>query len=597
VTSVDLGIDAYFAPRKEYLIMRKTPRIQILQMILTRRWIMKLYSMMLVVMLMALLSACIAPMPPAPGAETTSDQAMHEAGEHETMAQVGEVDFAVSCTPEAQAAYNHSMALLHSFEYPAAIESFNTVAELDPTCAMAHWGVAMSLVEPLWGEPTSQMLADGWAAVEKAMAAGAKTPREQAYIDAIAAFYKDSSTVDHRTRALAYKQAMAQLVQDYPEDTEAQIFYALALLATAQPTDKSYANQRHAVDILAQIFADQPDHPGVAHYMIHSNDYPALAEHGLEAAQRYAGIAPDAPHALHMPSHIFTRLGYWQESVETNIASANAAKAALPESDRQTIGSGSALHAMDYMMYAYLQMAQDGAAKALLDEIHALEKIAVEDFGAAYALATMPARYVLERGQWAEAATLALHPQTFGWATFPQAEASLVFARGLGAARAGDVDAARQELERLQSLHETLVTGGPEYWAGQVEIQVREVDAWIALAEERNEEALALMREAVELEAATEKHPVTPGPIAPAHELLGDMLLKLEQPAEALVEFEASLVTEPNRFRSLYGAARAAELAGEMETARAHYEALIALSANADSERAEVTEAETFLAQ
>jgi tetratricopeptide (TPR) repeat protein len=580
--------------------MQKLLRVQTYQIVPTRRRIMKLHSMMFVVMLIALVSACIAPAPAAPGAATTNDQAMQNPGEHEHMtdpsAQLGEVNFPVSCTAEAQAAFDHGMALLHSFEYPAAIESFNSATELDASCAIAHWGVAMSLVEPLWGEPTEQRLAEGWAAVEKAMAAGVKTPREQAYIDAIAAFYKDSDTLDHHTRALAYEQEMAQLVQGYPDDAEAQIFYALALLATALPTDKEYSNQRKAIEILEPIFIEQPDHPGVAHYLIHSNDYPALAEHGVDAALRFADIAPAAPHALHMPSHIFTRLGYWQESIDTNMAAANAAKAGIPENDRANTTSESVLHAMDYMMYGYLQLAQDGAAKALLDEINTVETV-MGEFGAAYALAAMPARYVLERGQWAEAAALTLHPQSFAWESFPQAEAILVYARGLSAARAGDVDAARQELERLQSLHEAVVAGGPAYWAGQVEIQLREVAAWIALAEDRNEEAVALMREAAELETATEKHPVTPGPIAPAHELLGEMLLALDQPAEALAQFEASLRTEPNRFRSLYGAAHAAELAGETETARRYYEELSTLAANADSERAEVAEATAFLAQ
>jgi hypothetical protein len=562
---------------------------------------MNRYQIVLVVMLMALLSACVAPLPAAPGAQTTGAQPVSEEATHDHAMgmpqELGEVNFPVSCTPEAQEEFTHAAALLHSFGYAAAIESFNTVAKLDPSCAMAHWGVAMSLVEPLWGQATGQDLVDGWAAVEKAMAAGAKSPREQAYIDAIAAFYKDSDTLDHRTRALAYEQAMAQLVQDYPDDTEAQIFYALALLATAQPTDKSYANQRQAVDILTPILADQPNHPGIAHYLIHSNDYPALAEHGLEAAQRYAGIAPDAPHALHMPSHIFTRLGYWQESITTNIDSANAAKAALPAPGDQTISSSPALHAMDYMMYAYLQLGQDKAAKDLLDEVNAIESVPVEESGAAYGLAAMPARYVLERGQWAEAATLTLHPSTFGWDRFPYAEAVLVFARALGAARHGDVEAARTDLDRLQVLREAMVTAKLDYWAGQADIQSKEVEAWIALAEGRNEEALALMREAATMEDATEKHPVTPGPFVPAHELLGEMLLVLEQPAEALVEFEASRLLEPNRFRGLFGAARAAELAGEMETAHAYYEELVALGATADSERPELVAAKAFLTQ
>jgi tetratricopeptide (TPR) repeat protein len=549
-------------------------------------------NVLVVVLLAVVLSACM-PVQPVPSGAAASEHD-HVMG---TSEELGTVEFSVSCTPEAQAEFNHAMTLLHSFEYASAIEAFSAVAELDPSCAMAHWGVAMSLVEPLWAPPTPEKLAKGWAAVEQARAAGAQTPREAAYIEAIAAFYTDSATLDHRTRSLAYEQAMAQLVQDYPDDTEAQIFYALALLATAQPTDKSYANQRQAVEILEPIYTAQPDHPGVAHYLIHSNDYPALAGQGVDAAQRYAGIAPAAPHALHMPSHIFTRIGHWQESIDTNIASANAAKARLPESGGQTISSGTALHAMDYMAYAYLQLGQDAAAKALLEEINAIEAVPVEELSAAYALAAIPARYVLERGQWAEAAALTVQPQTFGWERFPQAEATLVFARGLSAARTGDADAARQELERLQELHEALVAAKQDYWAGQVEIQSREVDAWIALAEGRNEEALALMREAVALEAATEKHPVTPGPIAPAHELLGEMLLALEQPAAALAEFESSLATEPNRFRSLYGAARAAELAGETEKARSVYEELIALSGNAASERTELADAQAFLAQ
>ncbi len=551
--------------------------------------------------ILLLLSACVAPVAPVTttsGETTTVAANVSEHGDHAHDGETyGEVNFPISCTAEAQAGFNLAMAQLHSFEYPTAIETFNQVAELDANCAMPYWGVAMSLVEPLWGEPTPARLADGWAAVEQAMAIGTESAREQAYIDAIAQFYKDSDTVDHRTRALAYEQAMAQLVQDHPDDAEARIFYALALLATALPTDKTYANQQQAVALLEEIFAEQPDHPGVTHYLIHSNDYPALAQYGLDAALKYADIAPAAPHALHMPSHIFTRLGYWKESIATNQASAEAANAGLPEDAVGTTTTESALHAQDYMMYGYLQLAQDGAATALMEEIAALESVADGAFGAAYALAAMPARYVLERGQWADAASLTIHPESFAWENFPQAEAVVVFARGLGAARAGDGDAARQELEALQALHETVAANGPEYWAGQVAIQIRTLEAWIALVDGENEAALTMMREAADLEDATEKHPVTPGPIVPARELLGEMLLELEQPAEALVAYEAGLLREPNRFRSLYGAGRAAELAGETETARKHYEALIELAADGDGERAQVAEAEAFLAE
>jgi tetratricopeptide (TPR) repeat protein len=562
---------------------------------------MKQLQIVLVVM-MALVSACIAPLPTAPDAGAVSQPVAseHSEGEHEhTLPQeLGEVHFAVSCTPEAQAEFNHGVALLHSFWFPPALQSFTTVAELDPTCAMAHWGVAMSrLGNPFTWPLTGQPLVDGWAAVEQALAVGAKTPREAAYIDAIAAFYQDADTVDHRTRALAYAAAMGQLAQDYPEDTEAQIFYALALNATAQPTDKSYASQLEAVEILEQIFVAQPDHPGVAHYLIHSNDYPALAEHGLDAALRYAAIAPAVPHAQHMPSHIFTRLGYWQESIATNLVAARVAQEEVAATHPPGTGAADALHAMDYLMYAYLQLGQDAAAKTLLDEISALQQVDIERIGAAYGLAAMPARYALERGQWAETAALRLHPPDLAWDKFPQAEAVLVFARALGAARRGDVAAARQELQQLQGLREAMVVAKLDYWAGQADIQSKEVEAWIALAEGQPEAALALMREAVALEAATEKHPVTPGPFVPAHELLGELLLQLDQPAEALAEFEASHLIEPNRFRGLYGAARAAELAGEMEKARTFYEQLVALGADADGKRAELAAAKAFLAQ
>ncbi len=403
--------------------------------------------------------------------------------------------------------------------------------------------------------------------------------------------------MDHRTRALAYTAAMEQLSQDYPEDTEAAIYHALALIATALPTDKTYASQLKAVAILEPIFQEQPNHPGVAHYLIHANDLPALAAHGLDAALRYSQIAPDAPHAQHMPSHIFTRLGNWHESIEVNLTSAGVVQKELTAANKQGLASGSLLHPMDYLMYAYLQLGQDGAAKALLDETLSYEKMDTENFVGAYAFASIPARYALERGQWAEAAALSLHPQDLAWDKFPQAEAVQVFAHGLGAARSGDVEAARQDLERLPLLSEAMLAIKQDYWAGQAEIQSKEVEAWIALAEGNNEEALALMHEAVTLEEATEKNAVTPGPLVPAHELLGEMLLELNQPEEALAEFEASRIVEPNRFRGLYGAAHAAELAGDLEKANTFYAELIALAETSDSERPELAAAKEFLEQ
>jgi tetratricopeptide (TPR) repeat protein len=551
---------------------------------------MKPGRLLLIMMVMALLSACIAPIQAPP-----SEHADHVMG---SLEQLGTVEFPVSCSPAAQAEFNHGVALLHSFWFAPAIQSFNRVIDLDPTCAMAHWGVAMSLLGNPFAWPLSgQALTDGWAAVEKAQAAGAKTPLEQAYIDAITAFYQDAATVDHRTRALAYAAAMERLAQDYPEDIEAQIFYALALDATALPTDKTYANQLKAAGMLEQIFVEQPNHPGIAHYLIHSYDYPAIAEHGVDAARRYATIAPSAPHALHMPSHIFTRLGYWQESIDSNGASAAAAEEELSASHQQGAGSYNALHALDYLMYAHLQLGQDRAAQRVLDEINTIEKLDVEIFVAAYAFAAIPARFALERNQWAETAALTLHPPDLAWERFPQAEAVLVFARGLGAARNGDLAAARQELERLQTLREALVAAKQDYWVGQADIQRQEVEAWIALAEGKNDEALDLMRQAAAMEDATEKHPVTPGPLKPAHELLGEMLLALDEPAQALAEFEISQQLEPNRFMGWYNAAHAAELAGDQEKARTYYEQLVQLAEQADGERPELAAARAFLAQ
>jgi hypothetical protein len=487
------------------------------------------------------------------------------------------------------------VALLHSFWFPEAFKAFAAVAQADPTCAMAHWGTAMtSLGNPLAGPPGPAQLKDGGAAVGRAKAVGGRTPRERDYIAAIERFYKDADTVDHRTRAVAYERAMGDLAQRYPDDREAAVFYALALNMTLDPTDKAYANQLKAARILEKVYAEQPDHPGVAHYLIHSYDFPPIASHGVPAARRYAAIAPSAPHALHMPSHIFTRLGYWQESIATNRASADIARDEVSVSHPGS-GSYNALHALDYMMYGYLQLAQDQAAAGVLEEIRAYKTVDVEHFAAAYAFAAMPARYALERRRWAEAAVVALHPPKLSWAKFPMAEAVNVFARGLGAARAGDAAAARREIARLADIRDGLQQAKSGYWAEQTEIQRIAVAAWVARAEGKGQDALALMREAAAREDATEKHPVTPGSIVPARELLADLLLELGQPAAALREYEASHKVEPNRFHGLAGAGRAAELAGETAKARTYYGQLVALAAQADTERPEVQRAKAYL--
>jgi hypothetical protein len=516
----------------------------------------------------------------------------HPAGNLE---QLGSVDFAVACNAEAQAQFQRAVAIQHSFWFEEAGKAFATVTVTDPGCAMGYWGIAMSLYHPLWEPPDATALQHGWEAVAKAKAVGAKTDRERDYIAAIEDFYRDADKRDHRTRALAYDKAMEQVSLRYPQDHEAAVFYALALDATALPTDKTYANQKKAGAILEKVFAEQPNHPGVAHYIIHSYDYPPLADRALAAARRYAKIAPAAPHALHMPSHIFIRLGLWQEAIDSNRASAAAAREyglkAFP--GRAWFQE---LHALDYLAYAYLQGAQEREAKGVLDELLVIQKAEPEDGISAYALTAIPARYALERRAWTEAASLTLHPTTFPWSRYHWAEANVYFARALGAARSGNIVSARKEVEQLQSLRDTLAEAKQSYWAEQVEIQRRAAAAWLAYAEGQHEQAVTLMRSAADLEDATEKHPVTPGPILPARELLGDLLLELKHPAQALGEFEASLRASPNRFHGLSGAARAAQQAGDAEKARRYYAQLVSLSEHGDTARAALTEAQSFLA-
>jgi len=392
---------------------------------------------------------------------------------------------------------------------------------------------------------------------------------------------------------MAFEKAMEGVAARYPQDDEAQILYALVLNVTAVPMDKTFANQLKAAAILEPLYKKYPNHPGVAHYLIHTYDYAELAEKGLPAARAYAGIAPSVPHALHMPSHIFSRVGRWREMVEGNRASYLAAKAELAEKTLD-IGTYDALHAMDYMVFGHLQQAQDKAAKQLLDEVAAIRKVNVENFVAAYAFAAIPARYALEHGDWQQAAGLKLSPSDLAWNKFPQAEAILVFARGLGAARSGDMAAARKDMERLQALKEAMTAAKIGYWAGQADFQIKTVNAWIALAEKRHDEAVRLMRAAAEAEEASDKHPVTPGNVVPSRELLGEMLMALNQPAQALAEFERSLKRDPNRFRGIYGAARAAEASGNRQAARDYYAKLQTLTAGRDTERPELAQAKAF---
>lgn len=510
--------------------------------------------------------------------------------------KLGEVNFSVSCNAAAQKEFNRGMALFHSFWFDPAKKSFAKVLQHDPECGMAHWGLAiMSMGNPFGWPPNPNALKAGAAASAESRRVSARTERERDYIDALAVFFKDWETAEHRPRVLAFEKAMESLANRYPDDVEAQVLYALLLNVTALPTDKTFANQLKAAAILEPLYKKYPNHPGVAHYLIHTYDYAELAEKGLPFAQVYADIAPSVPHVLHMPSHIFSRLGLWREMVEGNRASYLAAKAELTEQTLD-IGTYDALHAMDYMVFAHLQQAQDKAAQQLLDEISAIRKVNVENFVAAYAFAAIPSRVALEHGDWKQAAELELSPADLSWDKFPQAEAILVFARGLGAARSGDAAAARKDVERLQTLKEAMTAAKIGYWAGQAEFQIMTVNAWIAYADNRHEEALRLMRAAADLEEASDKHPVTPGNIVPSRELLGEMLLALNQPAQALSEFERSLKRDPNRFRGISGAAAAAETSGNHKAAKEYYEKLQALTAERDTERPELAHAKAFLA-
>jgi len=510
--------------------------------------------------------------------------------------RVGEVNFPVSCNATAQREFNRAMALFHSFWFEPAKKSFAKILEHDPECGMAHWGIAiMSMGNPFGWPPNPNALKAAAAAMAEAQRVGAKSERERDYIAALGAFFKDWETTEYRPRAVAFEKAMEGVAARYPQDDEAQILYALVLNITALPTDKTFTNQLKAAGILEPLFKKYPNHPGVAHYLIHTYDYAKLAEKGLPAARAYAGIAPSVPHALHMPSHIFSRVGLWREMVEANRASYLAAKAELKETSLG-IGTYDALHAMDYMVFGHLQQAQDKAAKILVDEIAAIQKVNVENFVAAYAFAAIPSRLALEQRNWEKAAELKLSPSDLAWDKFPQAEAVLIFARGLGAAHTGAVQAARKDVERLQTLKDAMTTAKMGYWAGQTDFQIKTVKAWIALAEKRNAEAVQLMRAAAESEEASDKHPVTPGNVVPSRELLGEMLMVLNQPAPALVEFERSLVRDPNRFWSIFGAARAAEASGNREAARGYYAKLQALTADRDTERPELTHAKAFLA-
>ena len=497
---------------------------------------------------------------------------------------IGTVDFTTSCNPATKTKFNEAVALLHSFWFAESRAAFESVLNSDATCAIAYWGIALTH----WGNPfaglrSPQTITNGKAAIDKALATGTPTAREKGYISAVAGLFSSAEVTTQRERVLEYERAMGRLSVANKDDIEARIFWALAMAQAASPTDKTYARQLQAAEVLEPLYSRMPKHPGLAHYIIHAYDVPVLAPKALPAARAYAGIAPVVPHALHMPSHTFTRVGYWKESVDTNTRSASEAE--------KTGGMGEALHARDYMTYAYLQMGMDTQAKAVLDHAMTIAKGPSGNMPAAggqnantFAVAAMPARYAMERQQWTDAMSLAVSPA----ATTPYTEAITHFARAIGAARAGHPASAAADIARLAAIRDRELELKDEYWAQQVDIQRRGADAWVMFAEGRHDAAIKAMTEAADIEDLTDKAAVTPGPIAPARELLGYMQLEHKQPAAALVSFEAVMKKEPNRFLAIWGAAKAAEAMKQTAKAKRYFGQLAELGKDAGTERPEL---------
>src|SRR5262245_36983752 len=501
-----------------------------------------------------------------------------------------DVSFPVACGAEIQPRFDAALAALHSFWYGQALKEFTAITEAKPDCAMAYWGIAMSVWNQIWAPPTPANLKKGSDAIGRALALGGKTPREQAYLDALAAFYTNYDTLDHRTRATAYMRKMEELAQRHADDVEARIFYALSLLASADGLDKTYKNQLKAGEILERVFAEKPQHPGPSHYIIHAYDYPALVDRALAAAQNYAVCVTVVPHAIHMPSHTYVLLGRWQDTITAN----NAAESA--EGDRGT--PEDRMHALDYLVDAHLQVAQDDQAKKALDHAIAIQSdlnarkhesiLRAGPFG----IAAMEARWALERLDWAAAANLPLRPNRY-----PYAESVPHFARAVGLARSGRPEEASSDLERLAALQKTLADAKNLYWARQVAVQLKMATAWRDRALHRDSEAVALMQEAAKMEETSETHDtLSPGPIGmTAHEALGLLLLELGRPNKAFEAFEASLRTSKNRLRSYAGAAAAAAAMGNAAGARSYYTKLVELADGGS--RPEVVQAKAYLQQ
>ena len=507
----------------------------------------------------------------------------------------GTVSFTASVPGSLKNDFNIAIALLHSFEYDEAEKVFAKIIDQAPGCAMAYWGVAMCNFHPLWFPPTPPELQKGSKAVQVARSIEGKTKRESDYIEAIGQFYEHADRLDHRSRVLNFEKAMQKIYENYPDDEEAVVFYALALDAAADPNDKSYTNQRKAFALLNPIFEKEPLHPGIAHYIIHNCDYPGLAELGLPAARKYASIAPASSHAQHMPSHIFTRLGLWNDCIQSNLVSISSARC-YAEKAKIKGHWDDELHAMDYLVYAYLQKGQDELAQQQVDYLETINEVYPVNSKSAYAFAAIRTRNLLERKMWKQAAALSLHPANFPWEKFPWQEAIIHFARAMGAVNTNNPNEAKEELQKLNLLYDELAKQtDKKQEAAQVAVQLKTLQAWIEFKQGNNEKGLNLMRAAADMEDGMEKHPVTPGEVTPARELLGEMLLEMNQPVSALEAFEADLKIRPDRFNGLYGAGLACERAGNKAQAAVYFKDLLKSSDAQNCKRVELQKARSFL--
>jgi tetratricopeptide (TPR) repeat protein len=507
--------------------------------------------------------------------------------------QFGSAEFETSCSEKNRKDFNLGIELLHSFEYDEAEKAFANLIDREPSCAMAYWGIAMANFHPLWTPPTLEELKKGAKAIDIAKSLKA-SPRESAYIAAIASFYRDWEKLDHITRTLNFERGMQKVYEDFPGDKESEIFYALSLVAAADPSDKSYVKQKKAGDLLNALYPSMPNHPGIVHYLIHTYDYPELAQQALAVARKYAAVAPSSAHALHMPSHVFTRLGLWDECIQSNLASVSSARC-YAESTGIMGHWDEELHGLDYVVYGYLQKGENDSAKKQLDYLNTIKEVHPVNFKVAYAFAAIPARYALENKDWEAASSLPMIAANISWKNFPWQEAITHFARLLGAVHIKKPSLASAALKELNRLHDTLTNRKDAYQANQVAIQIKAGEAWIRMGEGKMDEAIQLMQVAAEMEDKTEKHPVTPCEVIPARELLGDLYMELNRPAEALVAYRADLETHPNRFNGIYGAAEAAQKSGDRSSARNYFQQLVAIAGDGKPVRRELKEIEHYL--